>query len=186
MPNTIANVYFSNKAHLTFCKPLVHQLKGFTSECLILGGDFNIPLNPLLDTSTGKTSIRYKTLKQIKSLLHSLQLVDSWRFLNPDGRDDTFYSIPHKKYVRLDYLFISQNDLPTLTDTRVGIQTTLDYAPIALALDLPKSPPKSQTWRLNSSIISDPSFLTKLTETLKAFFKPNTPEMDPLVIWEAH
>lgn len=62
-PITIANVYFPNKAHLTFCKKVVHPLQGFATGCLILGGDFNIPLNPLTDTSNGTTSIRYKILK---------------------------------------------------------------------------------------------------------------------------
>lgn len=94
---TLANAYFPNKSYLTFCKHIVKQLQGFTSGCLILGGDFNIPLNPLADTSTSKTSIKYKVLKKMKSLLHSLQLIDSWCFLNPDGRDFTFYSIPHER-----------------------------------------------------------------------------------------
>lgn len=115
VPITIANVYFPNKAHLTFCKHIVQQLQGFTSGCLILGRDFKIPLNPLTDTSTGSISIKYKIFKHIKSLLHSLQLVDPWRFLNPDGRDYTFYSIPREKYAHPDYLFITQNDLPILS-----------------------------------------------------------------------
>lgn len=145
IPITIANVYFPNKAHLTFCKHVVHQLQEFNSGCLMLGGDFNIPLNPLTDTSTGSTSIRYKTLKGIKSLLHSLQLIDSWRFLNTDGQDYTFYSAPHEKYARLDYLFIAQNDLPTLSDACIGSQSISDHAPVAVTLDLTKLPPKAQT-----------------------------------------
>lgn len=64
-PITLANVYFPNTAHLTFCRKIVGQLKDFGSGCIILGGDFNVPLNPLSDTSTGKTYITYKILKQI-------------------------------------------------------------------------------------------------------------------------
>lgn len=40
------------------------------------GGDFNVPLELLQDTSNGQTSIAYKTLKQIKSMLNSLMLMD--------------------------------------------------------------------------------------------------------------
>lgn len=61
---------------------------------LILGGDFNIPLNPTVDTSSGKTCITYRVLKKLKTLLQSLQLVDSWRFLHPEGRDFTFFPHP--------------------------------------------------------------------------------------------
>lgn len=86
---TLANVYFPNSAHITFCKHLIDELKGFPSRSLVLGGEFNIPLNPLWDTFNGKTCISYRVLKKIKTLLHSLLLVDTWRMLNPNGRDFT-------------------------------------------------------------------------------------------------
>lgn len=47
-PVTLANVYFPNKAHMTFCQQIIRDLQGFTSGCLIMGG------NPLTDTSNGK------------------------------------------------------------------------------------------------------------------------------------
>lgn len=165
-PITIANVYFPNSAHLPFCKQMTHKLQEFAKGCLILGGDFNIPLNPLTDTSNGNTNIRYQTLKGIKSLLHKLGLVDSWRFLNPQGRDYTFYSAPHKKYTRIDYLFITQKDLPVLTEACIGTQSFSDHAPVAVTLDLTRAPKKTQIWRLNSSILSDPTHLPKLKEAL--------------------
>lgn len=90
VPITIANVYFPNKAHLAFCNQLSHKLQEFSTGCVILGGDFNIPLNPLTDTSNGNTSIRYRTLKGIKNRLQSLRLIDSWRFPKPNGRDYRF------------------------------------------------------------------------------------------------
>lgn len=145
-----------------------------------MGGDFNIPLNPLTDTSNGSTSIRYRTLKSIKNLLHSLKLIDSWRFLNPTGRDYTFYA-------RLDYLFITQNDLHTLTEAYIGTQSISDHAPIALTKDLTKQTQKSQIWRLNSSILSDPTYVQDLKDSLRDFFDRNTtPGMDPITLWEAH
>lgn len=153
----------------------------------MLGGDFNIPLNPLVDTSNGKTSVKYKSLKQIKSLLHSLQLIDAWRFLNPDGRDFTFYSFPHEKYTCIDYLFVTQKDLLVLMEARIGISSISDHSPVALTLDLSKKQQKSQTWRLNSSLISDPVLVDEIKMFIKQFFeRNNTPDMDPLAIWEAH
>lgn len=98
IPVTLANVYFPNRGHVTLCQSIVRKLAGFAAGCLILGGDFNILLNPLTDTSNGKTCISYKLLKKIKSLLQSLQLIDTWRVLNPDGRDFTHFSVPHSRY----------------------------------------------------------------------------------------
>lgn len=56
-PLTLENVYFPNSAQITFCQRMIRALQGFMTGYLILGGDFNIPLNPLVDTSSGKTCI---------------------------------------------------------------------------------------------------------------------------------
>lgn len=107
-PLNPANVYFPNSAHITFCQRIIRVLQGFMTGCLILEGDFNNPLNPLVDTSSGKTCITYKIPKRVKALLHSVQVFDTWRFLHPNEQDFTFHSIPHNRYSRIDYLFISQ------------------------------------------------------------------------------
>lgn len=105
---TLANVYFPNSGQIIFCQKMVAALTNFLAGKVILGGDFNVPLNPSEDTSTGKTYLTYKILKKIKSLINSLSLIDSWRFLHPEDRDYTFYSIPHNRHARIDFLFISQ------------------------------------------------------------------------------
>lgn len=92
MPLMLANVYFPNSSHLTFCRNTLSLLQGFSSGCIILGGDFNIPLNPLADTSTERSSITYRILKGIKAMLGSMQLIDSWRFTHPEDKDYTFHS----------------------------------------------------------------------------------------------
>lgn len=91
---------------------------------LILGGDFNVSLNSLQDTSNGAFSLPYKALRSIKSQLQDLLLHDSWRTLNPNGRDFTFFSNPHQWYSRIDYLFISQKDLSYISE-RPSQTTTL-------------------------------------------------------------
>lgn len=187
LPLTLANVYFPNKSHITFCQLIVRRLQEFADGCIILGGDFNVPLNPLLDTSNGRTCITYKILKKIKSLLHKLQLVDSWRFLNPDGRDYTHFSIPHNRYARLDCIFVPQRDLSKISAAKIGTQTISDHAPISLTLDLQNSSRRQQTWRLNTSLLSDPTLLPVITNNITDFFKHNnTPGTDPLLVWEAH
>lgn len=88
-PTTLANVYFPNSSQMSYCKQIVDELKWFSSGCIILGGDFNVPLDPSVDTSTGHSSIKYKLLKRLKELLRSLTLVDVWRTMHPEDRDFT-------------------------------------------------------------------------------------------------
>lgn len=37
-PITLANVYFPNRAHVSFCHHIIRERQGFAARCLILGG----------------------------------------------------------------------------------------------------------------------------------------------------
>lgn len=134
-----------NLANVTFCQKIIRELMGFTSGLLILGGDFNIPLDPTVDSSSGKSCITYRALKRLTTMLNSLQLIDTWRFLHPDTRDFTFLSIPHNRYSQIDYLFITQQDLQTVTGANLGIQSLSDHAPVSLRIDLGLKTPRTHT-----------------------------------------
>lgn len=142
IPLTLANAYFPNTAHLELCRKLTKELLSFSTGGLILGVDFNIPLNPLVDTSSGKTYVTYRILKSIKTLLYSLNLIDTWCFFHP-YKDFAFYSIPHDRHSRIDYLFISQRDLHLLNGVHIGLQTISDHAPISIALNFSEPSAKS-------------------------------------------
>lgn len=71
-PLTIANIYSPNSGQVNFSRQLCRELSDFTSGIFILGGDLNVSLNPLWDTSMGTSSIPYKALRQINLQLQNL------------------------------------------------------------------------------------------------------------------
>lgn len=66
-PITIVNVYAPNTQQVTFFRKTFRQLLTFQSGTLIVGGDFNVALNPSLDTSNGLSSLTYSAHRAIKS-----------------------------------------------------------------------------------------------------------------------
>lgn len=121
----------------------------------MLGGDFNVPLHPILDSSTGTSTLTYRALRQIKTQLHKLALHDAWRTLYPSDKDYTFYSAPHQKYSRIDYFFISQVDLPTLHHSTIEPMFLSDHHPVTLTLSFPDTDFRTKIWRLNPSLLKD-------------------------------
>lgn len=71
-PITVANIYSPNTAQVSFFRGISMTLTSFQSGILILGGDFNVALNPFEDTSSGTSSLPYKALRQIKIQLQDL------------------------------------------------------------------------------------------------------------------
>ncbi|OCT92144.1 hypothetical protein XELAEV_18015198mg [Xenopus laevis] len=79
-----------------------HLLNEFAEGILLVGGDLNVALNPILDCSSQKSTIKYKTIEKINTCFNQLNLVDIWRTHNPKQKDYTFYSSPRNSYLRFD------------------------------------------------------------------------------------
>lgn len=105
---TLVNVYFPNSAHISFRHKVIEELRGFSMGCILLGSDFNVPSDPLQAASNGKSSVTFRVLKRLKSLLSSLTLLYTWRMIHPCGKD--FYSTPHNKYSCM-FLFPKETSL---------------------------------------------------------------------------
>ena len=84
----LINIYAPNKdtSIIQFLNTLLftlHKENLDEEENIILGGDFNCPLNPFLDKKGGILTPRKSVGKTIESLQDELDLVDIWRIKNP-------------------------------------------------------------------------------------------------------
>lgn len=62
--------YIFLKGRLGACPITIELLSSFAVGILILGGDFNVPLNSLLDSSSGTSAPSYRSFKKIRLQLH--------------------------------------------------------------------------------------------------------------------
>lgn len=87
-----------------------------------MGGETNVAFDqgldktkPLKDRLTRPTKLSTRIAKTI----HSQDLVDIWRELNPKRRDFTHYSSPHQSYARIDHILIQTNLIPLATKASI-------------------------------------------------------------------
>uniref|UniRef100_A0A8C5QVK8 exodeoxyribonuclease III n=1 Tax=Leptobrachium leishanense TaxID=445787 RepID=A0A8C5QVK8_9ANUR len=184
---TFANLYLPNtNQHLRLATAL-RTLEDFSDGTLVLGGDFNFPLNPLEDSSSATHRIPSRQRRRIQRSLTTLRLVDAWRALNPTTRDYTYYSAVHNTYTRLDYFFVPQYDLPLVRASEIQATTWSDHAPVVLTVASPLLRPKMGTWQLNTSLLADPLLRADVTEAIQTYFADHqTSEVPPPTVWEAH
>ena len=83
-----ANIYAPNDpgAQHRFYLHLNNILQKFSSESVILGGDFNCPLSKEDKEGGRDFSHKYHVAEEIKSLTCSLDLEDVWRNLHPNKK----------------------------------------------------------------------------------------------------
>lgn len=119
-----------NTLNIDFFDTIKTTLLRFSDTILILGGDFNLLVNPEIDSTNPASVPQRATSSCISSFLKDLIVVDIWHLLNPSTKDYTFFSPRHRSFSRIDYFFIS----PILVKctSRVTILPMLlsDHSPI--------------------------------------------------------
>lgn len=94
---SLLNVYVPPGSDWSFYKHIFELMATKSQGILICGGDFNIRLNPKMDSSNGRSDAK-NISKRINTLMHEMGIVDVWREANPTGRDYTHYSSAHNVF----------------------------------------------------------------------------------------
>ena len=79
---TLVNLHSPNKNDPDFYDCVIGELKNTRSQELILTGDWNLVLNPELDSQNYKHVNNPKFREKVIDMTNELSLVDIWRELN--------------------------------------------------------------------------------------------------------
>ena len=113
--------------------------------------------------------------------------MDAWRLLHPKGRDYSHFSKSHNSYSRIDNIFLDHFHLPLLRSACIGTATLSDHAPVSICLTIPDLPHRPNNWKLNDSLITNPTEVSILTKSLSQYFEENSgSDTSPSLLWEAH
>lgn len=96
---TFATLYAPNAQQLTFTDFVLDCLATFQEGTLILGGDFNVSPDPLLDTSQNRRTHSHAFLKHFQKNMQAHLLVDSLRARHANDKDFSYYSRVHDVYM---------------------------------------------------------------------------------------
>lgn len=184
---TFASIYAPNSNQITFIDSALDLLADFKEGFVILGGDFNVSPDPLLDTSSSSHSHSYAFLKHFRKSFQSHLLLDSWRVLHPKERDFSYHSAVHDVYTRIDHIYVDRSTLELVQSAFIGNITLSDHAPVGVTLTLPSSSRGAWTWRLNENLLDDTAAVAKVSETITNYFNENVADNISMgIVWEGH
>ena len=187
---TLVNVYGPNKdtEAIKFFQHLsatLRELKLESDDNVIIGGDFNCPLDPTKDKKGGILIPRQHLINSIENIQTEFCLHDIWRIKNPTTLSFTWSKSSPFIFCRLDYWLISDSlhDLVTQVDIVASIKT--DHSAIVLELkDIEENCKGPGFWKLNTSLLNRQEYVEMITNGMPVWIDEATDLSNNRVKWD--
>ena len=120
-PNNDDTAFFFLKLE-SFC--VENEDKNF-----IIGGDFNLVIDPEVDKSGGIKNTHNCSRLKLNELISKYDLIDAWRAFNPDKKGYTWHSNTKPKiFCRLDYFLFKGNLMNCVVKTEIKTSIKSDHS----------------------------------------------------------
>ena len=134
---------------------------------MILGGDWNVPLDLNLDTRNYRgTGSRTRSRDKINNSSVELELIDVFRLIHPDKQSFTWRRYNSNVQSRLDYFLVSESLLQDLSCADIVSGYRSDHSIVTLGIRKEEEPRKRQYWKFNNSLLYDKNFINVVKDTI--------------------
>ena len=147
-------------------------LEDIQNKSVVIGGDFNVILNPPLDSDGGKHVIKKKTITKLMQITENLDFCDIWRIRIPKRKRFTFRQHHSTGFIkkRLDYFFVSSSLQESIKSADTLAAFFTDHSPITLSLCHLKELSRGRgLWKLNRSLINTRITRNRWKRSLKMY-----------------
>lgn len=173
------NIYGPNYNDPLFFNNLIMKLATIGGQCVV-GGDFNLVLNPLLDRSAPKTSSLSKAAAALNQGMKDRGIVDVWRNLYPNQKDFSFFSPVHNTH-SIDMFLVPLD----MMECSYLAATFSDHNPIKLSWMSDTQQPTARRWRFKNYMLKDLEFISYMTTNIAIFLEANSNSSSHANIWDA-
>ena len=169
----LVNIYAPTKDRETeqidFLDDIKQHLRDHYDKNILIGGDFNVCINPLIDKKGGTkdTISTYSTM--LEDLKDEFNITDIWRVLNPDTSKFTWRGNTKCGLVqsRLDLWLLSTHMIYDINvcDIKPGIKS--DHSIICISFTMQDKHHRGKGfWKFNASLLKDTTFINKVKDTI--------------------
>ena len=161
-------------------------LTPYANDNLVVGGDFNCTIGTLDKKGGRPIDSKKASLNELQLLIKTHNLLDTWRFKNPDQSGFTWANSSMKIQCRLDYFFISKQLNDLVKECKIIPNIYSDHSAVVLSMsfnecEFPRGP---GFWKFNNSLLSDTNYVELLTFKIPMFAKKHKQVNDKGLYWE--
>ena len=167
----LVSVYGPNKDDPNFYNDLENRIKETKLENVIIGGDWNLVMDPHLDYDNYKHVNNTNARERVLDTVNNLELVDIWRELNPVTRRYTWCRNSPLQQSRLDFFLISDLLLPFVSHSDITPGYKTDHSIITINLQLGPEIKRNSFWKFNSSLLKDKKYVDRVNDTIESIIQ---------------
>ena len=161
IPYYLVNVYCPNssKERNAFLNSLTNIIIGATGK-IILGGDFNSIEDSTMDKIYSKKPTRFRAYskKALVDLRQKCHLIDTYRYLHPQGLNTTHHSISNNVKSRIDRILVSSGQEFGLLSAGMTSFVDCDHRGVIARLKSEAPLRGKGHWKCNTAVLRDPHF----------------------------
>ena len=144
-------------------------IDNYSDKNIILGGDFNVCLDPVLDKLGGRSEVKSEYCKNLENFIEEFSLVDIWRLRNGKAmkftrRDRTKGGLVQSQ---IDYWFISNSLQYLIKNTYIKPGYGSDHSILTLQIELFQTQKRGRgVWKFNNYLLNDLTYLERIKQTI--------------------
>lgn len=182
----LISIYAPNWDDEKFFINLFAKIPNSDNHHILMGGDFNLVQDTILDRSSSKQINLSNSAKVVFNCSSHLGISDPWRFKNPQSKVFSFFSPPHQTFSRIDFFLIDNKLLHLVTASGYHPIVVSDHAPTSLDINLPLSVISPPLWKFSSHLLAHHEFENFVATQISNYIEFNdTPEVNSGFLWEA-
>ena len=178
---TLVNVYGPNKDDVTFFEKIETFCN--SNENILLGGDFNVVIDPNIDKSGGNKNTHPRCRAKLKKIMDDFELIDVWRTFNQDKKVYTWHSNTRPKiFCRLDFFLLQNHMMNTVVNVEIKNSIKSDHSVVLINIEINNIKRGPGIFKLNNSMLLDIAYKEKVQKAIKDI-KDHNNDADPIVLW---
>ena len=165
---TICNLYAPNKDQPEFFESVFKTLEEFSSENLLIGGDFNLVLDLDIDKQGGNRTTHEKCQELVLNYMSENKLSDIWRIENPNIKKFTWksYSQPFI-HCRLDFFLVAENLVNKCHKNKITTGFRSDHQLVLTEIKTTENQRGLGFWKFNTQLLNDLEYRAAIAETIE-------------------
>ena len=149
----LINIYAPNTDSPEFFNKVKEMIEANLQDHIVICGDYNLALDPTLDTSNYKNINNPNARKTLLKIIQSHNLVDAYRFYHENAKRYTWRRKNPVQQARLDYFIISNQFLDFVNTCNIHPGYRTDHSIVELKINLCNFTKGKGVWKFNCSLL---------------------------------